>query len=81
MAAILTIVDASTWGTATAARGRGHRSGFWAATFAFLAVMAVAILPSPLYGLYRARDHFSALTIRQPTRSATSAWLEVPAPA
>jgi hypothetical protein len=31
--------------------------------FAFLIVMAVATLPSPLYGLYRARDHLSALTI------------------
>jgi MFS family permease len=53
-------VDAS---TATAARGRRHGSGFWAATFAFLVVMAVATLPSPLYGLYRTRDHLSALTI------------------
>jgi hypothetical protein len=25
--------------------------------------MAVATLPSPLYGLYRTRDHLSALTI------------------
>ena len=40
-----------------------HCSGFWAAAFAFLIVMAVATLPSPLYGLYRTRDHLSALTI------------------
>ena len=53
-------VDAS---TAPAARSRRHRSGFWAAAFAFLVVMAVATLPSPLYGLYRIRDHLSALTI------------------
>ena len=53
-------VDAS---AAPAARSRRHRSGFWAATFAFLVVMAVATLPSPLYGLYRTRDHLSALTI------------------
>jgi len=53
-------IDAS---TAPAARGRRYRSGFWAATFAFLVVMAVATLPSPLYGLYRTRDHLSALTI------------------
>jgi predicted MFS family arabinose efflux permease len=49
-----------------AAGGRSqaaHRSGFWAAAFAFLVVMAVATLPSPLYGLYRTRDHLSALTI------------------
>jgi hypothetical protein len=38
-------------------------SGFWAVAFAFLVVMAVATLPSPLYGLYRTRDHLSALTI------------------
>jgi MFS family permease len=31
--------------------------------FAFMIVMAVATLPSPLYGLYRTRDHLSALTI------------------
>jgi predicted MFS family arabinose efflux permease len=31
--------------------------------FAFLIVMAFATLPSPLYGLYRTRDHLSALTI------------------
>ena len=53
-------VDASTAPTALRPR---HRSGFWAAAFAFLVVMAVATLPSPLYGLYRTRDHLSALTI------------------
>jgi hypothetical protein len=44
---------------------RRHRpgSGFWAVAFAFLVVMAVATLPSPLYGLYRTRDHLSALAI------------------
>jgi len=46
-----------------AAQRRRPRSGFWAAAFAFLIVMAVATLPSPLYGLYRVRDHLSALTI------------------
>jgi MFS family permease len=53
-------VDASTAPTTLRPR---HRSGFWAAAFAFLIVMAVATLPSPLYGLYRTRDHLSALTI------------------
>jgi MFS family permease len=38
-------------------------SGFWTVAFAFLIVMAVATLPSPLYGLYRTRDHLSSLTI------------------
>jgi predicted MFS family arabinose efflux permease len=46
-----------------AAPRRRSRSGFGAAVFAFLIVMAVATLPSPLYGLYRIRDHLSALTI------------------
>jgi MFS family permease len=55
--------DESCYVTAPAAQRRRHRSGFWAAAFAFLIVMAVATLPSPLYGLYRARDHLSALTI------------------
>ena len=49
--------------TVPAAERRRPRSGFWAAAFAFLIVMAVATLPSPLYGLYRTRDHLSALTI------------------
>jgi MFS family permease len=31
--------------------------------FAFLVVMAFATLPSPLYGLYRTRDHLSAFMI------------------
>src|SRR5579871_5424708 len=46
-----------------AALARRHGSGFWAVAFAFLIVMAFATLPSPLYGLYRARDHLSALTV------------------
>ena len=46
-----------------AAHGRRAGYGFWVVAFAFLIVMAVATLPSPLYGLYRTRDHLSALTI------------------
>ena len=38
-------------------------SGFWTVAFAFLIVMAFATLPSPLYGLYRTRDHLSAFMI------------------
>jgi MFS family permease len=56
-------VNASAASAAPAAQRRRHRSGFGAAAFAFLIVMAVATLPSPLYGLYRTRDHLSALTI------------------
>jgi hypothetical protein len=46
-----------------AAHGRRAGSGLWVVAFAFLIVMAAATLPSPLYGLYRTRDHLSALTI------------------
>jgi MFS family permease len=43
---------------------RGRRgTGFWTVAFAFLIVMSLATLPSPLYGLYRTRDHLSALMI------------------
>jgi hypothetical protein len=45
---------------APAAQQRRHRSGFWNVGYAFLVVMAFATLPSPLYGLYRARDDLSA---------------------
>src|ERR1700682_6538741 len=38
-------------------------AGFTAVAFAFLIVMASATLPSPLYGLYRTRDHLSAFTV------------------
>src|SRR5271156_6123063 len=48
---------------AAAPRARAGSSGFGTVAFAFLVVMAVATLPSPLYGLYRIRDHLSALTI------------------
>jgi MFS family permease len=40
-----------------------ERSGSWTVAYAFLIVMAVATLPSPLYGLYRVRDDLSAFTI------------------
>ena len=46
-----------------AADGRRAGTAFWAVAFAFLVVMAVATLPSPLYGLYRTRDDLSTLTV------------------
>lgn len=46
----------------TSSRG-AHGSGFWVVAFAYLIVMAFATLPSPLYGIYRARDHLSPFTI------------------
>jgi len=45
------------------AAARRHGAAFWAVAFAFLIVMAFATLPSPLYGLYRVRDHLSTLTV------------------
>src|ERR1700684_3363532 len=44
-------------------RERELRSGFWIVAYAFLIVMAFSTLPSPLYGLYRVRDHLSSLMI------------------
>jgi MFS family permease len=48
--------------TASASR-RHHGLGFYAVAFAFLAVMAFSTVPSPLYGLYQARDGFSSFLI------------------
>jgi len=45
------------------AGSRRHRRAFWVVAFAFLVVMALGTVPSPLYGLYRARDHFSLFMI------------------
>ena len=41
---------------------RRHSAGFWAVAFAFLAVMAFATVPAPLYVLYQARDGFPTFT-------------------
>lgn len=49
--------------TALQITGIRARWRFWAVAFAFLVVMMFATLPSPLYGLYRTRDHLSAVTI------------------
>jgi len=42
---------------------RRHRRAFWIVALAFLTVMAFSAVPSPLYGLYRERDHFSLFMI------------------
>src|SRR4051812_23782638 len=42
---------------------RHHGLGFWAVAFAFLTVMAFSTVPSPLYGLYQARDGFSSFVV------------------
>jgi MFS family permease len=46
-----------------AASPRRHDRGFWAVALAFVVVMAFSTLPSPLYGLYQARDGFSSFVI------------------
>jgi MFS family permease len=48
---------------ALAAQDRRHGSGFWIVAYAYLIMMAFGTLPSPLYGLYRSRDHLSAFMI------------------
>ena len=50
-------------GLAAGASSRRYRRAFWLVSFAFLAVMAFPSVPSPLYGLYRERDHFSLFMI------------------
>ena len=42
---------------------RHHGRGFWAVAAAFLAVMALGTVPSPLYPLYQQHDGFSTFTI------------------
>ena len=41
----------------------GHKSGFWAAAFAFCAVLAYNAVPAPLYSIYQQRDGFSSLML------------------
>jgi MFS family permease len=40
-----------------------HRAGFWTVAAAFVVVMAISALPTPLYVLYERRDHFSSLVV------------------
>jgi MFS family permease len=40
-----------------------HSHGFWAVAFALVVVMGYSAVPTPLYGLYAARDGFGSLTI------------------
>ncbi|SIQ34503.1 MFS transporter [Micromonospora avicenniae] len=46
-----------------AASAKRHGLGFWAIAFAYLAVMALGTIPSPLYPIYQQRDGFSTFTI------------------
>ena len=56
----MTTVDAQ---AAPPTHERRQRSGFWTVAYALLIVMAFATLPSPLYGLYRIREHLSSFMI------------------
>ena len=55
--------DLTPTAAAAPAKPSPHWSGFWVVAFAFLVVMAFATLPSPLYGIYKVRDHLSSFTI------------------
>ncbi|TDC40409.1 MFS transporter [Micromonospora sp. 15K316] len=52
-----------TWHPKATASPRRHGFGFWAIAFAYLAVMALGTVPSPLYPIYQQRDGFSTFTI------------------
>jgi MFS family permease len=45
------------------AGSRRHRRAFWVVACVYFTVMGFSTVPSPLYGLYRARDHFSLFMI------------------
>ncbi|MEO3820531.1 MFS transporter [Plantactinospora sp. B24E8] len=40
-----------------------HRAGFWIVAFAFVVAMAFSTAPTPLWTLYRQRDHFSTTMV------------------
>jgi MFS family permease len=42
---------------------RRHNAAFWIVGYAFAVTMAFSALPTPLYVLYQARDHFSTFMI------------------
>jgi MFS family permease len=42
---------------------RQHSLGFWVAAVAFLVNMGFSAVPTPLYGLYQQRDHFSTFMV------------------
>ncbi|TWP34140.1 MFS transporter [Leekyejoonella antrihumi] len=43
--------------------GRRHGIGFWSVAATFAVIMGLSAVPTPLYGLYAARDGFGSLTI------------------
>src|SRR5579875_2610001 len=49
--------------TTTGSSRPRYGRGFWLAAGSFLAAMAFSTLPTPLYGLYQARDQFSSFVV------------------
>ncbi|MGH3261412.1 MAG: hypothetical protein ACRDNS_05385, partial [Trebonia sp.] len=43
--------------------GIRHGVGFWSVATAFAVILGFSAVPTPLYGLYAARDGFGSLTI------------------
>jgi predicted MFS family arabinose efflux permease len=58
-----TSLSAGTARSLQAVGSRRHRRAFWVVALAFLAVMALGTVPSPLYGLYQDRDGFSLFMV------------------
>jgi MFS family permease len=48
---------------APASSRRRYGFGFWVVAFTFMTLLAFTTVPSPLYGIYRARDGFSAFML------------------
>jgi MFS family permease len=48
---------------ASAPAGPRHGVGFWSVAATFAVIMGLSAVPTPLYGLYAARDGFGSLTI------------------
>ncbi|MFD3457112.1 MFS transporter [Streptomyces sp. NPDC058691] len=61
----MTTLPSAPLATATAGRpSRGrHAHGFWFVAAAFLFLMAFGTVPTPLWPLYQARDHFGATAV------------------
>lgn len=47
----------------TTRRAIGHGTGFWAIAYTYVVATAFSAVPTPLYALYRQRDHFSAFMV------------------
>jgi MFS family permease len=58
-----TMTEPRTASVPTTRRSPRHAVGFWVVALAFLAVMAFATVPAPLYVLYQARDRFPTFTV------------------